>query len=48
MSKARFPEGQAAVPGMMGMKHVHEGDKINEKAFKVLIRAAVALNASKS
>ena len=26
----------------------HEGDKINEKAFKALIRAAVALNASKS
>jgi hypothetical protein len=23
---------------------VHEGDKINEKAFKGLIRAAVALN----
>ncbi|HEX3944860.1 MAG TPA: DUF1801 domain-containing protein, partial [Rhizomicrobium sp.] len=26
----------------------HEGDKINEKAFKALIRAAVAINASKS
>jgi hypothetical protein len=26
----------------------HEGDKINEKAFKALIRAAVALNASKA
>jgi hypothetical protein len=25
---------------------VHEGDKINEKALKALIRAAVALNAS--
>jgi len=25
----------------------HEGDKINEKAFKALIRAAVALNKSK-
>lgn len=26
---------------------LHEGDKINEKAFKALIRAAVALNTSK-
>jgi hypothetical protein len=26
----------------------HEGDKINEKAFKTLIRAAVALNTSKA
>lgn len=26
---------------------LHEGDKINEKAFKALIRAAVALNLSK-
>ena len=26
----------------------HEGDKINEKALKALIRAAVALNASKA
>jgi hypothetical protein len=26
----------------------HEGDKINEKAFKALIRAAVALNTKKS
>jgi hypothetical protein len=26
---------------------LHEGDKINEKALKVLIRAAVALNTSK-
>jgi hypothetical protein len=26
----------------------HEGDKINEKAFRALIRAAVALNASKA
>jgi len=26
----------------------HEGDKINENAFKALIRAAVALNASKA
>jgi hypothetical protein len=26
---------------------IHEGDKINEKALKVLIRAAVALNLSK-
>jgi hypothetical protein len=26
---------------------IHEGDKIDEKAFKALIRAAVALNASK-
>ncbi len=26
----------------------HEGDKLNEKAFKNLIRAAVALNASKA
>ena len=26
---------------------IHEGDKIDEKAFKTLIRAAVALNASK-
>ncbi len=26
---------------------IHEGDKINEKALKALIRAAVALNASK-
>jgi hypothetical protein len=26
---------------------IHEGDKINEKAFKALIRAAVALNTSK-
>jgi hypothetical protein len=25
---------------------IHEGDKINEKAFKALIRAAVALNTS--
>jgi hypothetical protein len=25
---------------------VHEGEKINEKAFKALIRAAVTLNAS--
>jgi hypothetical protein len=25
----------------------HEGDKVNEKALKALIRAAVALNASK-
>lgn len=25
---------------------IHEGDKLNEKAFKTLIRAAVALNAS--
>ena len=27
---------------------VHEGEKINEKAFKTLIRAAVALNESKA
>ncbi len=26
---------------------IHEGDKINDKAFKALIRAAVALNTSK-
>ena len=26
----------------------HEGEKINEKAFKTLVRAAVALNESKS
>ena len=26
----------------------HEGDKVNEKALKTLIRAAVALNASKA
>jgi hypothetical protein len=26
---------------------IHEGEKINEKALKALIRAAVALNASK-
>jgi hypothetical protein len=26
---------------------VHEGDKIDEKAFKALIHAAVALNTSK-
>ena len=26
----------------------HEGDKVNEKAFKDLIRAAVALNRSRS
>lgn len=26
---------------------IHEGDKVNEKALKALIRAAVALNASK-
>ena len=26
---------------------IHEGDKINEKALKALIRAAVALNTSK-
>ena len=26
----------------------HEGEKVNEKAFKALIRAAVALNASKT
>ena len=26
----------------------HEGDKVNEKAFKALIRAAVALNRAKS
>jgi hypothetical protein len=26
---------------------IHEGDKINEKAFKALIRTAVALNTSK-
>jgi hypothetical protein len=25
---------------------IHEGDKINEKAFRALIRAAVALNTS--
>src|SRR6476469_4611210 len=27
---------------------IHEGDKIDEKAFKTIIRAAVALNTSKS
>ena len=27
---------------------IHEGEKINEEAFKTLIRAAVKLNASKS
>jgi hypothetical protein len=27
---------------------IHEGDKINEKALKVLIRAAIALNQSKA
>jgi hypothetical protein len=27
---------------------LHEGDKIDEKAFKALIRAAVALNASRA
>ena len=27
---------------------IHEGDKINEKAFKALFRAAVALNATKA
>lgn len=27
---------------------LHEGDKVNEKALKALIRAAVALNSSKS
>jgi hypothetical protein len=27
---------------------IHEGDKIDEKALKVLIRAAVTLNTSKS
>jgi len=27
---------------------IHEGDKINEKALKALIRAAVALNASRA
>ncbi len=27
---------------------VHEGEKINEKAFKTLVRAAVALNESKA
>src|SRR3954462_6142406 len=27
---------------------IHEGEKINEKAFKALIRAAVALNTSKA
>lgn len=27
---------------------IHEGDRIDEKAFKALIRAAVALNTSKS
>jgi len=27
---------------------LHEGDKLNEKALKALIRAAVALNASKA
>jgi hypothetical protein len=27
---------------------VHEGDKIDQKAFKALIRAAVKLNASKT
>jgi hypothetical protein len=26
----------------------HEGEKVNEKAFKALIRAAVALNQSKA
>ena len=26
---------------------IHEGDKIDERAFKALIRAAVALNTSK-
>ena len=26
---------------------IHEGDKIDEKAFKVLVRAAAALNATK-
>ena len=27
---------------------IHEGDKIDEKAFKALIRAAVALNTSRA
>ena len=27
---------------------IHEGEKINEKAFKTLVRAAVTLNKSKS
>jgi hypothetical protein len=27
---------------------VHEGDKLNERAFKALIRAAVTLNQSKA
>ena len=27
--------------------NIHEGDKVNEKAFKTLIRAAAALNASR-
>ena len=27
---------------------IHEGDKINEKALKALVRAAVALNTSKA
>ena len=27
---------------------IHEGEKINEKAFKALIRAAIALNTSKA
>lgn len=56
--KMTFPKG-ASLPDPSGLFNsslegnvrraidVHEGDKLNEKALKALIRAAVALNASK-
>lgn len=43
------PAGLFKSPG--GMRRaidLHEGDKLNEAAFKALIRAAVALNTSKA
>lgn len=57
--KMTFPKG-ASLPDPSGLFNsslegnvrraidVHEGDKLNEKALKALIRAAVALNASKA
>lgn len=38
---------QAQIGGTRRAFELHEGDEINEKAFKALIRAAVALNTSK-
>ena len=37
---------KAAVKRVMRYLDIHEGDKIDEKALKALIRAAVALNTS--